>query len=111
MDIHQDYQEDAPSLNEVTAFEGFTLLEFGTPWCGHCLAAQPVIHQALANIETLNYIKIFDGKGKKLGRAFGVKLWPSLILLEGGGEVARLIRPTQIKEVSEFLATLQKSER
>jgi thiol-disulfide isomerase/thioredoxin len=40
---------EAPSLADVQALPGLTLLEFGTEWCGHCRAAQALITKALAD--------------------------------------------------------------
>jgi thioredoxin 1 len=42
----------------------------------------------------VKHVKIGDGKGKPLGRSFTVKLWPTLIVLKDGREVARVVRPT-----------------
>jgi thioredoxin 1 len=51
------------------------------------------VRQVLKNQKQLTHIKVYDGKGKKLGRFFQVKLWPTLILFHDGQEVARLVRP------------------
>ena len=42
----------------------------------------------------LDHRKAEDGKGRPLGRAFTGKLWPTLVLLRHGQEVARVVRPT-----------------
>ena len=39
---------EAPNRSDVQARQGLSLLEFGTEWCGHCRAAQPLIARALA---------------------------------------------------------------
>jgi thioredoxin 1 len=98
------YSQDEPTPEQVTNLTGNTLLEFGAPWCGHCLAAEPVLQEVLTAHTALPHIKIYDGKGKPLGRAFKVKLWPTLILLRDGKEVARLVRPTRAEEVRELIA-------
>ncbi|HEX5514805.1 MAG TPA: thioredoxin family protein, partial [Gammaproteobacteria bacterium] len=51
-------------------------------------------------------IKIEDGRGRRLGRTFGVKLWPTLIFLRHGQEVARLVRPTDEAAIEQALAQL-----
>ena len=88
---------EAPSLAEVQVLPGLTLLEFGTEWCGHCRAAQPLIAQALAlHSDTemaCQHLKIEDGPGRALGRHYRVKLWPTLVVLRDGQEVGRLVRP------------------
>ena len=38
-------------------------------------------------------------KGKRLGRTFGVKLWPTLIVMVDGHEAARLVRPHDLAEL------------
>jgi thioredoxin 1 len=91
--MHDDYLDPGPSRAEVDALAGPVLLEFGRPSCGHCRRAQPLIAQALAAHPGLRHLKVLDASGRRLGRSFGVKLWPTLVLLEGGRELARLVRP------------------
>ena len=95
---------EAPSRAEVEAMPGFVLLEFGTDWCGHCRAAQPAIAEALTRHAQWRHIKIEDGPGRKLGRSFRVRLWPTLVLLRDGREIGRLVRPTQTADVAGALA-------
>jgi len=97
------YSENAPTQDDVGTLTGDSILEFGAPWCGHCKATEAAIQEAFERHPSLPHIKVYDGKGKKLGRVFNVKLWPTLILLRDGVEVARLVRPTQANEVREFL--------
>jgi len=101
--FNPDYHEDAPTLKQVNELLGDAILEFGAPWCGHCQAAEPAMQQVLAEYPKLSHIKVFDGQGKRLGRAFRVKLWPTLILLRDGQEAARLVRPLHAVEVGELL--------
>lgn len=95
------YTESAPTRAEVDALPGATLIEFGTNWCGHCSAAQPHIAEALAVRPGLRHLKIEDGQGRPLGRSFRVKLWPTLIFMKDGVEIARVVRPTSARAVSD----------
>ena len=100
------YLEEPFTIEEIAEFSGNTLLEFGAPWCGHCQAATPAIKEALAEHSELRHIRVYDGKGKRLGRLFKVKLWPTLILLHEGKEVDRLIRPLKTDEVRQLLSKI-----
>ena len=73
--------------------QGATLLEFGSPWCGWCRRARPLIESVLQDHPDVRHLKIADASGKRLGRSFGVKLWPTLVFLKDGKEQGRLVRP------------------
>jgi thioredoxin 1 len=97
------YATTEPTRAEVDALSGPTLLEFGAPWCPHCQRAQPLIAAALEQAPHVRHLKIEDGKGRPLGRSFGVKLWPTLIVLQDGREIARTVRPQSAEEISAAL--------
>ncbi|MDI9234239.1 thioredoxin family protein [Limnohabitans lacus] len=90
---------ESPSLTEVQALPGLILLEFGTEWCGHCRAAQALVAQALAEQPQWQHLKIEDGPGRALGRSYRIKLWPTLVFLRDGQEVARLVRPASAQAI------------
>jgi thioredoxin 1 len=100
------YATTAPTRAEVDALTGATVLEFGTDWCGYCRGAQPRIAEALARAPQLRHMKVEDGPGRPLGRSFKVKLWPTLIFLRDGVEVARVVRPTDVRAVEAGVAAL-----
>ena len=100
------YLNPGPTRDEVDAMPGPLVLEFGTDWCGYCQAAQPLITSALRPHGDVRHIKVTDGKGRPLGRSFGVKLWPTLVFLRDGREVARVVRPADEETISRALATL-----
>ena len=90
---------ESPSRTDVEALRGLTLLEFGTDWCGHCRAAQPLIAQALSMQPHWQHCKVEDGPGRALGRHYRVKLWPTVVLLRDGQEVGRLMRPAAAQDI------------
>ena len=97
------YSAIEPRRAEIDSLEGPAVIEFGVPWCGYCRAAQPLIAAAFANHPIIWHIKIEDGRGHPLGRSFGVKLWPTLIFLSQGKEIARLVRPANSALIGEAL--------
>jgi thioredoxin 1 len=100
------YAVSAPSREEVDSTSGPLILEFGTDWCGHCQAAAPIVAEASADYQDVPHLKIEDGPGRKLGRSFKVKLWPTIILLKDGAEVARFVRPSDAEGMRAALAQI-----
>lgn len=98
------YLEDQPTREAVDAMPGDVALEFGANWCGICRAAKPDLDAALRDLPEVTRIKAADGKGVPLGRSFGIKLWPTLVLLRDGEEVGRVVRPTSRADVDDALA-------
>ena len=100
------YAESEPMRAEVDALKGPTLLEVGNAWCGYCRAAQPLLASALREHPGIRHLKIADASGRRLGRSFGVKLWPTLIFIKDGKERARLVRPRDEAAVRQALARI-----
>lgn len=106
MAMTYDYEHKEPTREAIDTRAGPLLLEFGTAWCGYCRAAQPLIAQAFKAHPDIPHIKIEDGSGRPLGRSFRIKLWPSLIFLRDGQEVARLVRPDNAQDIERALAKI-----
>lgn len=98
-----------PARTDIDSLVGPAMIEFGTSWCGYCRAAQAPIATALAGHPGVRHIKIEDGSGRPLGRSFGVKLWPTLVFLRDGKEVARLVRPRDSQSIASALAQIDRS--
>ena len=101
--MSKTYEESALSRAELDLIKTPLVLEFGAQWCGHCMAAQPHIESAFSAYPNLQHVKIEDGPGRPLGRSFKVKLWPTLIFINNGQEVSRLVRPAAAAEISDAL--------
>jgi len=85
--------EHAPSREEVNRTPGLLLLEFGTQWCGYCLAVAPRVAALLDAHPEVKHVKVEDGPSRPLGRSFTVRLWPSFVFLRDGQVVRQLARP------------------
>lgn len=78
---------------EVDSMSGITVLEFGANWCPICKGARPMIDRALTRHAAARHVWVEDGKGKRLGRSFRVKLWPTLPWICRGRSVSVPAKP------------------
>jgi thioredoxin 1 len=101
-----DYSDKEPRREELDAAAGPLVVEFGSPWCGYCRRAKPVIEQAFAGHAGVRHVKVHDASGRRLGRSFGIKLWPTLIFLKDGKELERLVRPGDAGAIAAALARI-----
>jgi thioredoxin 1 len=102
--VSSPYQPEELQRVDVDSMTGITALDFGTDWCGFCKAAAPHIEGALVAVDGVRHIKVEDGSGRKLGRSFKVKLWPTVVVMKDGVEMARVVRPHDQAEVAAALA-------
>lgn len=101
------YLPETRTRDQVDALPGITVLQFGTDWCGYCRAAEPAIASVLSEADGVRHVLVEDGKGRPLGRSFRVKLWPTLVFLADGAEIARVVRPWGTGELVEALARVR----
>jgi thioredoxin 1 len=97
------YELTQPDRTSIDAMPGLVALDFGTNWCGFCRSAEQDIAAALASHPEVQHIKVEDGPGRKLGRSLKIKLWPTVVFLKSGQELARVVRPIDEQEVRDAL--------
>ena len=108
--MNEEYAAPEPLREDIDRLDGATLIEFGSPDCGHCRRAQPLLAAALAAHPHLRHLKIFDGPGRPLGRSFRVKLWPTLVFFRHGEEVSRLVRPLEVADIATGLRAIDSGD-
>ena len=86
---------------------GPVVLEVGASWCPHCQAIRAQMASLLARHPEVRHVRVEDGPGKPLGRSFRVKLWPTLVFLRNGKEIARLVRPRDASAIGKALAKIE----
>ena len=76
------------------------------PWTTVISSRLSAIEALASEHPLLEHLKIEDGRGQPLGRSFKVKLWPTLVLLHGGQELARVVRPVSGEDLAPLRAAL-----
>jgi thioredoxin 1 len=94
MSYEPKWGDEPVTREELESRSGKVVVEFGAEWCPHCQTVQPLLQENLKNSPDVTHYKVADGKGKKLGRSFQVKLWPNFVFLEDGKVVEQLARPS-----------------
>lgn len=105
------YLPETLTREELAALPGVIVVQFGTNWCGYCTAAAGLIDQSLAGLELAGVelarrVLVEDGRGRRLGRSFHVKLWPTVIFLRDGVEVSRVVRPWRPDDLADAIGAL-----
>lgn len=82
---------------------GKVLVDFYADWCGPCRALAPVIEEIAEERDDVTVGKINVDNEQELASRFGVFSIPTLVVLEGGKEVRRLVGSRPKAKLIEFL--------
>ncbi len=109
MSLPEPSEVSEPTREEIDQMVGAVVVEFGASWCGHCQGLRPHVDKLLEKFTQVRHVKIEDGKGRRLGRTFGVKLWPTLVCMHDGKTLDQLVRPSpdQVGAAFERLSTAE----
>ena len=62
--MSQPYQPGKLGRDELDQSRGQLLLDFGTDWCGHCMAARAAVDAFVEAHPELAHVRIEDGRGR-----------------------------------------------
>ena len=94
--LYADLIDDSRAAEDL-GFDSLWLAEHRFWYDGWC--PQPLIAAALSKQPRVRHLKIEDGPGQALGRSFRVKLWPTLVRMRNGAEIARAVRPLRADDI------------
>lgn len=116
--LSKDHHEPPPSgepevseivyLNEDSFAEqtssGVVLVDFYTDWCGPCKMMEPAMEQTAIRYKGKAVVaKVNADLNPGLKRQFGVRAYPTLILLKDGEEIGREVGLLSSAQIALFL--------
>ena len=78
------------NFNEAVK-DGLALVDFYADWCGPCRMMAPILEAVAAERADLTVAKVNVDESAALASRFGVMSIPTLVLLDGGEEVKRIV--------------------
>jgi len=68
------------------------LVDFWSPWCGHCTQLSPVIDELAADMAgKVKVVKISADENKALAKQYSIMSLPTMILFKNGEKVEKLL--------------------
>jgi thioredoxin 2 len=81
------------------------LLDLWAEWCGPCRMVSPALEILAAQYAgRLKLVKVETDRAPAVSRQFGVQAIPTLLVLEGGREIARQVGAAPLDRLHQWLA-------
>ncbi len=87
----------------VLKSEKIVLVDFYATWCGPCKILSPIIEEIAKENENVKFVKIDIDKEEQIAMEYQVMSIPTLVLIQEGKEVNRIIGLADKYQILDFI--------
>ena len=104
LDGHPAELSDASFDAVIGKTELPVLVDFWAPWCGPCRQMAPQFEQAAAQLRgEVQFAKVNSDDHQRSAGKFGIRSIPTMVLFQGGQEIARQSGAMSAGQISQWL--------
>ena len=87
-----------------TAMSGKSFLEFYSPECSYCRAAEHIVNKLSNELCGVDFYKINTKSNENLTHSFNIRSLPTFVMLSGGKEVGRAFGAKSEKDLKDLIS-------
>ena len=100
--------EEEMTFDKVKSLD-FCVVVFSADWCPDCQNIKPALEQAQTELSNVIFYTVDTSENKEIAKEYGIHAIPTLVILQDGQAVDRLVGPTSYEQIVTFVNQNQPS--
>lgn len=91
------------NTKDIVNIDNVVLLKFGAVWCAPCKQMQPILEKLEKDVNSIDMYSVDIDSGSELVNKFNISSVPTIIILNGGVEVKRIVGFQPYQKLKQFI--------